>query len=112
MRRTNILFAVLVLVLVASNGFWLYLTIDTAITMSYREDQCGREHRALEQLIAVLPVAARPEPDRAGIIAAARGTYSDDMIFEKEGLVWVGEIGLRFDPDNRLVEAQPSWSLE
>jgi hypothetical protein len=100
------------LVLVASNGFWLYLTIDKAITTTYRGDQCSLEHRALEQLFAVLPVAARPDHDRARIIAAARGAYDADMIFEKEGFVWVDAIGLRFDQDNHLVDAQPSWSFE
>lgn len=112
MRRTTVFIAVLVVLLIASNGFWLFLTIDNAITMTYREDQCGVEHRALEQVFAVLPVAARADSDRAGVIAAARGTYDPDMIFEKEGFVWVDAIGLRFDNSNRLVGARPSWSFE
>jgi len=112
LRRATVFIAVLVILLIASNGFWLLLTIDNAITMTYREDQCGLEHRALDQLLAVLPVAARTNHDRAGIIAAARGTYDPEMIFEKEGFVWVDAIGLRFDQSNRLVDARPSWSFE
>jgi len=112
LRRTTVAVVVLAVIVVASNGFWIFLTIDNAITTTYREDQCGLEHRALTQLLAVIPVATRPGSDRAGVIAAARGTYDPEMIFEKEGFVWVDAIGLRFDRSNRLVDARPSWSFE
>ncbi len=112
MRSSTFSIFALVLVLAVSNGFWLFSTIDNAVTMSHREGQCGREHRAMTQLLAVLPVAARPDHGKAEVIAAARGTSDPDQIFEKEGFVWVDAIGLRFDENRRLVDARPAWSFE
>jgi hypothetical protein len=29
--------------------------------------------------------------------------------FEKDGFVWVGSLGLKFDESGRVVEAVPAW---
>jgi hypothetical protein len=111
MRHAAVVIAILAVLLVISNGYWLYLTIDNAITMTYRADQCALEHRALEQTLAILPMAARSKHDRAQIIDAARGSYDPQMIFEKGGIVWVDAVGLHFDQIGHLVGVRPSWSF-
>ncbi|MEM7412155.1 MAG: hypothetical protein AAF430_18145 [Myxococcota bacterium] len=112
MRRTTVAIGVLSSLLVISNGFWLFLTIDNALTMTYRDVQCADENRALHQLLAVVPVAARPEHDRASVLEAALGAGDPDRVFEKDGHVWVDAIGLRFDARDRLAEVRTSWSFE
>ena len=64
---------------------------------------------ALAQTLALLPVVARPGVTRDEIVAVARG--SDDFEpFEKQGFRGGGQIGLRFDDQDRLVEVQRAWS--
>ncbi|MBN9395408.1 MAG: hypothetical protein J0H83_09195 [Candidatus Melainabacteria bacterium] len=98
----------LAVLLFLSNGFWLYLFIDQAITRSYQSESQRRRDNALAQLLAILPVANRINATSADIIRVARQTASFDFPpFEKDGLVWVGNLGLKFNKAGRLVEVQP-----
>jgi hypothetical protein len=65
---------------------------------------------AVAQLIALAPMLARGA-SKDEIIAAARSP-GDAEPFEKEGFVWVGQIGLRFGSDGRLQEVSRAWASE
>jgi hypothetical protein len=108
-RKTGII-VLLVGTLVVSNVFWLYVVFDAAITATYHEDNFRTHRKALITALAILPVAARPESTRDDVVSAALAAHDGEITFEKEGFLWVGGLGLRFDEDGRLVEAVPSWS--
>ena len=105
MRSTSVVILLLSTTLVASNAWWLYKAIDTGITRAYATQTCTENAEALAQAISALPVAARLDTSRDAVVAAARrGT--DEVVFDKDGLTWVGRLGLRFDAQGRLVEVQ------
>jgi hypothetical protein len=55
-------------------------------------------------------VVARAGVSQPEIIAAARLAGPQVEPFEKDGFLWVGKIGLRFDAQGRLVEVARAWS--
>ena len=68
-------------------------------------------HRvALAQALAIMPVVVRPDATRTEILEAARRQAQHPDSFEKEGFVWIGRLGLKFDANGRLVEVKPAWS--
>lgn len=109
MSRTRVLILALVLTLLASNAWWAYHAVDSAVTASHRYTTL-REHReALAQALAVLPVASRPGATRTQILDAARGAAPSLEPFEKDGLTWIGQLGFRFPDDGTLLDVRPAW---
>ena len=89
--------------LVATNIWWVYKTIDVGITHTYAMQTCEEDAQALKQTMALLPVVARTASSRHDIISAAI-LWPDEQPYEKDGFTWVGRLGLRFDAEGRLVE--------
>lgn len=110
MNRSRIAIWALIVALVGSNAWWFYQSIDSRITARDRESSYRDNHEALAQALAVMPVVARPHATRAQVIEAALSATDIKDTFEKEGFVWVGSLGFKFDPSGRLVEVSPSWS--
>jgi hypothetical protein len=97
----------LAVLLFLSNGFWIYLFIDQAITQAYHSESQRANKAALAQALAILPVANRINATSTDIIRVAKQTASFDFPpFEKDGFVWVGNLGLKFSKAGRLVEVQ------
>ena len=67
---------------------------------------------ALTQVLTLLPVVARQGISREEILTAARVPGDTAKPFEKEGFVWIGRIGLKFDAQGHLVEAKRAWEPE
>ena len=104
----KITIAILIVLLLASNAFWLYQAVGTGVTLSYRDQQTYELEETRKQLMATLPdIAIHATKD--GIIAAA-SKHTDQEVFEKEGCIWVGWIGFKFDESNKLKSVSPSWS--
>ena len=59
-----------------------------------------------------MAVVARPGVSRSEVIAAAKQSSTDKDSFEKDGFIWVGKIGLRFNDNGQLVKAEKSWDGE
>ena len=108
--KSNAVVAALVLALVATNLFWLYSAVDSGITLTYLEQSLEEHHQALAALLAVAPIAADPEATPESVLAVALEAGEYRFTFEKEGFIWVGELGYRFDEMGRLEEVQTSWS--
>lgn len=109
MNRTKVTIVLLVLALVGSNAWWATRLVDAGITQTYTGVSLEDHKQALKQTLRLLPLVARPGVTRAEILAAARLPGTEDDSFEKDGFVWVGRIGLKFDAQGRLVEAAPAW---
>lgn len=95
----------LALALVASNAWWAYRLVDAGITQTYMRGTIDDTAEALRQTLALLPVVARPGISKAEVIAVARLPGNATEPFEKEGFVWVGQLGLRFDDQGILIKA-------
>ncbi len=109
MRSTTITIVLLALLLVATNAWWAYQLFDAGVSLAYRDASVERHRLALVQALAVMPVLARPGHTRSDVLAAARAAAPEAESFEKEGYVWVGRLGLSFDPSGRRREAVPAW---
>ena len=104
----KITIAILIVLLLASNAFWLYQAVDTGVTVSYRGQQTYELEETRKQLMATLPdIAIHATKDE---IIAAASKHTDQKVFEKEGCTWVGWIGFKFDESHKLKAVSPSWS--
>ena len=110
MKRPSVGVLVLILALVISNGWWFLNALDAAHAAFDRDRYLQDHHEALKQTLAILPVVAGPHPSRLAILDSARRAANDPDSFEKDGFIWVGSLGLRFDQEDRLREVVPIWS--
>ena len=110
MKHTRLVVGLLALALVVSNAYWLYRVVDAGITLSYRDDSLQDHREALAQALAILPVVASLEAAPQDVIAVATEASRATRSFEKEGYLWVGQLGLRFDSNGRLEAVAPAWS--
>ena len=104
----KITIAILAVLLLVSNAFWLYQAVDAGASLSYRDQQTYVLEETRKQLMAVFPEVAK-NATKEEIIAAAN-KYTDQEAFEKEGCTWVGWLGFKFDKSNKLKSVSPSWS--
>lgn len=100
---------ILGLLLVVSNAFWIYVTIDNAITASYRDNVLVWNQQALADALKLIPLLDAGL-GKTELLAKAEAILEDNS-FEKDGCVWVGRLGLKFDEDDHLVHASPNWSF-
>lgn len=103
--KCRVSIAVLVLALIGSNAWWAYRLLDAGITQTYMSASLETTTELLNQSLAVLPVVARPGSTRNEIINAARVKNDSVGPFEKEGYVWVGQLGLKFNEQGQFIKA-------
>jgi hypothetical protein len=96
----------LVVALVASNAWWAYHALDHGITLTYMGVSLDDNKEALSQTLAILPVVATANASREGVLAAARLPGDKSEAFEKDGFVWIGKIGLKFDSKGQFLQAR------
>jgi hypothetical protein len=94
--------------LVASNLFWVYTVLDGGVSFTYLQSSYDNARGTALQAIAVSAEVARSTATRQSVIDAAAQIQPGVDPFEKEGFVWVGDIGLRFDDTGKFVEAKPA----
>jgi hypothetical protein len=108
MKRSTVAITVLVALLVASNAFWAYVVLDGGISYTYLLSSYDRARGTALQALAVSREVGRADATRQSVIDAALQVQPDARPFEKEGFVWVGDIGLRFDDAGQFMEARPA----
>ena len=108
MRKTSYHVAGLIVALVATNAMWFYTTIDSGVSYSYLNDSYQGARSTALQTLAILPVATRLDSSQSEVVAAAANASGGAEPFEKDGYTWVGNIGMKFDANGRLIEAKPS----
>ena len=77
---------ILIVLLVASNGWWLYQAADLAVTEKYRQQEEYEDARTITTLKAVTTELVRGMP-KADLEALLARTLPDTASFEKEGAV-------------------------
>jgi hypothetical protein len=105
MKRTTLLISFLVVALVATNALWAYRTLDLGVTLTYQGASLEENQQALSQALAIIKASGNPNVNRSQIVEAAKRAWPSSEPFEKEGYLWVGRLGLRFNNNGRLVEA-------
>ena len=101
--------AVALLTLILSNGYWISKIFDIGITQTYLENSIEDNKTALEQTLRILPLVAKHGISKDSIISIAKQYAGDSLTFEKDGYLWVGKIGMKFDNQGQFVEAQRAW---
>ncbi len=105
MKRTTILISLLVIALVVTNVCWAYRLLDAGVSYTYQGASLEENQQALSQALAIIKVFGNREASREHIVQAAQAAWPSTEPFEKDGYLWVGRLGLRFDQTGHLVEA-------
>jgi hypothetical protein len=91
--------------LVASNIAWAVHALDVGITRTYERASYRTDADALARALAVIPLAADGQTPKEALVAAAKRAGDSVQVFEKDGVTWIGHLGLQFNQDARLIKA-------
>lgn len=108
-RYFNWLTIVLVLSLIISNAYWLFSSIDTAVTLSYRDQYIEDLDSSLTHAQKLLPIAFASS-DRDSFLSAAARLLAEDG-YDKDGCTWIGRLGFRFDDAGALAHVSRTWNF-
>jgi hypothetical protein len=108
-KLINGLTVALAILLVLSNVGWAYSMFDTSITMSYWDQQLDEYDRSLAQAQQLLPVAFMTT-NRHEFLSIAE-SLAEEEGYEKDGCVWVGMLGFKFDEGDSLSHVARIWSF-
>lgn len=105
MRGSTIAISVLAIALIASNVWWALRLLDAGISYTYQGASLEESQQALSQALAIVKAVGAANYSRQSIIDAAQAAWPGVEPFEKDGYLWVGRLGLRFNAADRLIEA-------
>jgi hypothetical protein len=105
MRKYRVTISVLLVAFILSNAWWACRSLDAGITHTYMRASFDTTSEALAQALAILQVVGRPDATRDQVLAAAQLPKDAVGPFEKNGYVWVGQLGLKFNEKGRFVKA-------
>jgi Co/Zn/Cd efflux system component len=108
-KRSTILMSVAIIILLMSNVWFAYASLDCGVSLSYRDVSLHDNATALRQALAILPTVAAAPTDRDAVIAAALRSADHPDTFEKDGYLYIGRLGLKFSADGKLIDATTSW---
>jgi hypothetical protein len=107
MKIWKITTLLLIITLLGTNGWWLHYAIDAGVTNKYQDQMMYERSGMLEQLILVTPELSSDKNKNEIVDIVKKSTDSEP--FEKEGVVWVGWIGLQFNDTDKLIKVIPTW---
>jgi hypothetical protein len=105
MRRATGAILVLAVALVVTNAWWAYRLVDAGVSYTYQGVSLAENQQALSQALAIIKVLGTNQASRERIVQAAQTAWPSTEPFEKDGYLWVGRLGLRFNDAGHLVEA-------
>ena len=91
--------------LIASNIAWAVHALDVGITRTYEHASYSTGADALARALAVIPLAANGRTPKEELVAAAQRAGDTVQVFEKDGVTWIGHLGLQFNKDAKLIKA-------
>jgi hypothetical protein len=104
MSRTKLIVAALLGLLVATNAWLAYRVLDGGISLTYLRASHDTTETQLTTAVAIINELAKDRATpREVIVRAAQAAAKDSQAFEKGGAVWVGQLGLRFNQEGRLI---------
>ena len=105
MRKTTVAISLLAVALVVSNAWWAYRLLDAGVSYTYQGVSLEENQQALSQALAIIKVLSENNASREQILQAAQKAWPSTEPFEKDGYLWVGRLGLRFNEADHLIEA-------
>ncbi|HEX6592904.1 MAG TPA: hypothetical protein VF050_12985 [Moraxellaceae bacterium] len=104
MNRKKVALAAVITGLMITNLLAIHAAVDCGISLTYLDDSATHSGMALQQTRAILPLVAKGA-ERQAIVQAVQATQTAPVApFEKDGYLWVGELGLKFDQDGHFLE--------
>jgi hypothetical protein len=104
MRKSSAVIAGLIVALIASNGWWLFRIFDAGVSATYMQASFDSTATALHQLKAVTAAVLNDKKSKEALVPIAEKAGRGGASFEKEGVVWVDSIGMRFNSQGTIVE--------
>jgi hypothetical protein len=105
MKKTTMAISLLAVTLVITNGWWAYRLLEAGVSYTHQGVSLEQSRESLSRALAIIRVLGAGDASRRQVIKAAQQASPSVTPFEKEGYVWMGELGLRFDASGRLVDA-------
>jgi hypothetical protein len=110
MRKHFVAYTLLCILLLGTNAWWAYVTIDTAVTSSYRDAELHEARMAVRQSLELIPRIACASLSKDEFVKSAAISDDPSGTFEKDGHVWIGVLGFSFDGTGRVTGATTVWS--
>lgn len=104
MNRWKVAFFVVVVLAIASNGFLIYLLIESAVSYGYLHDSYTAESKRFDTL-GELVVAGSDDYTQADILHLLRQAQADAFIVEENDKIFFKGVEFAF-VDDRLVEVR------
>lgn len=104
MKKSSAVITALVVALIASNGWWLFKVFDAGVSATYMQASFDSTATALKQLQAVTAAVLNNQRSKEVLVPVAEKAGRGGASFEKEGVVWVDSIGMRFNSQGTIVE--------
>jgi len=82
------------------------------ISYTYQGVSLEENQQALSQALAIIKTLGTNDASRKKIVLAAQAAWPSSEPFEKDGYLWVGRLGLRFNEDGRLVDAVSGYKIK
>jgi hypothetical protein len=110
MNRSKIIILVLLILLIATNVWWAFQAFDHGITITYTIGSLDDHKQALDQALMIIPEITSGRGSREEIINSMESRFGLSDGLNKDGYIWIGKLGLRFDDSGKLLEVQPAWN--
>ena len=89
--------------LVISNGYWFYTTVDNAVTLHYAQDSARSSANRLEQAIRLANLNVIGKSAEEVLQELTPDVYGLEP-FEKEGCIYAGQICLMLSKNRTVIE--------
>jgi hypothetical protein len=103
----------LLALLVGTNLWWSSRVLDGGFSYTYLKPSYDTQAELLRQTTAILNVAAKLNGSMAKVLAAAQSAAPGVAMHEKLGYTWVGQLGLKFNEQGRVIHVitseQEAW---
>lgn len=109
MGKPKLAIVVLIAALIASNLYWFFRMIDHGYHITDMQTTFDNCVTATDQVFSLVPILASGEYSREDIVKAAKGDDPEMFVFEKEGYLWIGRIGIRFSAEGRVEDIRRNW---
>ena len=94
--KTKLTIIFLVLGLVGTNAYWMFVVLDQGITQTYTEASFETAQKQYEQTVVLSNLQLIGLSSEKAIEKIGKDVYGLDP-FEKEGCIWAGEVCLQLE---------------
>src|SRR6056297_2779823 len=107
MKKWKTLFFFSFVLLVVSNLFWIYTSLDAGVTQTYRNDSIEKQEKVIN-LLGEMVVEGSKKYSQQELLFLLRQKYPDGFIVEQENEVIYQGVHFEFENDS-LVSVTENW---